>query len=203
MTASVDFAIFPASMSSNPIKIHEKLPGQEAPDERRVQAVGPDAFPTPRGSTATGTPVPVGSGQNGQGTLSGGYDSRAGRPGHRRAEHLRGLLVPGCHRAPIQGAGLGRAGGGPAGPAGKAIATELSITPQEALEQTKGLEFLTAAEQSKPAYLGTEAAPGKLSTALQSTAEFLAELGQLEGKVEPQLFKDALAPQYVNAVAGG
>lgn len=87
--------------------------------------------------------------------------------------------------------------------AAKAIATELSISPQEALAQSKGLVFLTAAEQSKPEYLGTEAAPGDLSKALQSTAEFLAGLGQLEGKVEPSLYKDALAPQYVNAVTGG
>jgi len=87
--------------------------------------------------------------------------------------------------------------------AAKVISQELSITPQEALDQTKGLEFLTAEEQSAPEYLGTEAAPGDLSAALQSTAEFLAELGQLEGEVQPQLYKDALAPQYVNAVTGG
>lgn len=87
--------------------------------------------------------------------------------------------------------------------AAKAISAELSITPQEALEQTKGLEFLTAQEQAAPEFLGTEAAPGELSAALQSTAEFLAELGQLEGQVQPQLYKDALAPQYVNAVTGG
>ncbi|MBN8866973.1 MAG: aliphatic sulfonate ABC transporter substrate-binding protein [Solirubrobacterales bacterium] len=87
--------------------------------------------------------------------------------------------------------------------AAKAIATELSISPKEALEQTKGLEFLTAQEQSAPEFLGTEAAPGKLADALQSTAQFLADLGQLEGQVQPGLYKDALAPQYVNAVTGG
>lgn len=87
--------------------------------------------------------------------------------------------------------------------AAKAIAAELSISPQEALDQTKGLQFLTAKEQAGPDFLGTEAAPGELSAALQSTAEFLAELGQLEGEVEPSLYEDALAPQYVNAVTGG
>jgi len=87
--------------------------------------------------------------------------------------------------------------------AGKAIAAELSITPQEALDQAKGLVFLTADEQAQAKYLGTEQAPGQLADALQSTAEFLAELGQLEGKVQPSLYKDALAPQYVNAVTGG
>jgi len=87
--------------------------------------------------------------------------------------------------------------------AAKVIGKELSIPPQEALAQSKGLEFLNAKEQSAPDYLGTVAAPGKLSDALQSTAEFLAELGQLEGQAQPQLFKEALAPQYVNAVTGG
>jgi len=87
--------------------------------------------------------------------------------------------------------------------AAKAIAAELSITPQEALDQAKGLEFLTAQEQSQAKYLGTEAAPGQLADALQSTAEFLADLGQLEGQVQPTIYKDALAPQYVNAVTGG
>ena len=87
--------------------------------------------------------------------------------------------------------------------AAKVIGAELSIPPAEALEQSKGLEFLTAQEQATPEFLGTEAAPGELATALQATAEFLAELGQLEGQAEPQLFQDALAPQYVNAVTGG
>jgi taurine transport system substrate-binding protein len=87
--------------------------------------------------------------------------------------------------------------------AAKVIGKELSISPQEALEQSKGLEFLNAKEQSAPDYLGTVAAPGKLSDALRSTAEFLAELGQLDGQAQPQLFKEALAPQYVNAVTGG
>ncbi len=87
--------------------------------------------------------------------------------------------------------------------AAKVIGTELNIPPKEALEQSKGLEFLTAAEQAKPEFLGSEGSPGDLSKALQSTAEFLADLGQLEGQVEPQLFKDAIAPQYVNSVTGG
>jgi len=87
--------------------------------------------------------------------------------------------------------------------AAKAMAAELSISPKEALEQSKGLEFLTAEEQAAPEYLGTPEAPGELSAALQSTAEFLAELGQLEGDTDPQLFKDGLAPQFVNGVTGG
>jgi len=87
--------------------------------------------------------------------------------------------------------------------AGKAIAAELSISPKEALEQSKGLEFLTAEEQAAPEYLGTPEAPGELAAALQSTAEFLAELGQLEGDTQAKLFEDGLAPQYVNAVTGG
>lgn len=87
--------------------------------------------------------------------------------------------------------------------AAKVIGSELSIPPKEALEQSKGLEFLTAQEQAAPEFLGTEGAPGELAAALRSTAEFLAELGQLEGQAQPQLFKDALAPQYVNAVTGG
>ncbi|HTU14322.1 MAG TPA: aliphatic sulfonate ABC transporter substrate-binding protein [Solirubrobacterales bacterium] len=87
--------------------------------------------------------------------------------------------------------------------AAAAIASELSIEPAEALKQTKGLTFLTAEEQSKPRYLGTEAAPGGLAGNLQAAAEFLSSLGQLEGEATPEKFKDGLAPQYVNAVSGG
>lgn len=87
--------------------------------------------------------------------------------------------------------------------AAAAIGAELSVKPAVALKQTKGLRFLTAAEQAKPNFLGTEQSPGELAGHLERTAEFLAELGQLNGKVEPSLFKDALAPQFVNGVTGG
>ena len=87
--------------------------------------------------------------------------------------------------------------------AAAAIASELSIEPAEALAQTKGLEFLTAKEQSSPKYLGTEAAPGQLAGNLEAAAEFLSSLGQLEGTASPEKFKAGLAPQFVNAVAGG
>lgn len=87
--------------------------------------------------------------------------------------------------------------------AAEAIAAELSIKPTLALKQTKGLEFLTAAEQAKPEFLGTEQAPGELAGHLERTAQFLAELGQLNGELQPSLFKDALAPQFVNGVTGG
>ena len=87
--------------------------------------------------------------------------------------------------------------------AAAAIASELSITPEEALKQTKGLEFLTAKEQSGPKYLGTEASPGGLAGNLEASAEFLSTLGQLEGTASPEKFKAGLAPQYVNAVSGG
>lgn len=87
--------------------------------------------------------------------------------------------------------------------AAAAIASELSIEPAEALAQTKGLEFLTAKEQSGPDYLGSVAAPGGLAGNLQAAAEFLSSLGQLEGEATPEKFTAGLAPQYVNAVAGG
>ncbi len=87
--------------------------------------------------------------------------------------------------------------------AAEAIGAELSIKPNVALKQTKGLEFLTAAEQAKPEFLGTEAAPGELAGHLERTAQFLAELGQLNGEVQSSVFKDALAPQFVNGVTGG
>jgi taurine transport system substrate-binding protein len=83
------------------------------------------------------------------------------------------------------------------------IASELSIDPADALAQTKGLQFLTAKEQSGAKFLGTEAAPGGLAGNLQAAAEFLSSLGQLEGEATPEKFKEGLAPQYVNAVTGG
>jgi taurine transport system substrate-binding protein len=82
--------------------------------------------------------------------------------------------------------------------ASAAIAAELSITPAEALEQTKGLKFLTAAEQASSEYLG-----GGLAGNLESAAQFLASLGELPSVPPEQKFAAALAPQFVQGVSGG
>ena len=57
--------------------------------------------------------------------------------------------------------------------AAESIATELNITPAEATAQMAGLEFLTAAEQVGPDYLG-----GGLSANLLAAAKFNQTLGR-------------------------
>jgi len=57
--------------------------------------------------------------------------------------------------------------------AATAIAAELGITPDEAAAQIKGLVFLTAGQQQKPAYLGTPDEPGAFADGLLKAAEFL------------------------------
>ena len=57
----------------------------------------------------------------------------------------------------------------------KSIASDLSTTPEDALNQTKGLQWLTSKEQLDKKYLGSKAGEGDFAKILLDTANFLYE----------------------------
>ncbi len=64
--------------------------------------------------------------------------------------------------------------------AATAIAAELSITPEQAEQQLKGLVFLTAQEQQGADYLGTPEEPGAFAEGLLKAAKFLKDQQKIE-----------------------
>lgn len=81
--------------------------------------------------------------------------------------------------------------------AARDIAAELSITPAEALQQTKGLIFLTAKQQVEADYLG-----GGLSRNLFAAAQFNRKLGQIP-RVAPEAdYTTAVDATFATQVAG-
>jgi taurine transport system substrate-binding protein len=81
---------------------------------------------------------------------------------------------------------------------GKDVGAELNISPDEALEQAKGLIFLDAGEQVGPDYLG-----GGLATNLFTAATFNKDLGQIPSVQPEQAYKDAVDLAPAQAVAKG
>lgn len=86
--------------------------------------------------------------------------------------------------------------------AAELIATELSITPEEAKVQAAGLIWLTAAEQISPAYFGTTDAPGALGAAFKTTADFLVEQKVLDRAPDLAVFQAGANPTFLQQAAG-
>ena len=86
--------------------------------------------------------------------------------------------------------------------AAELIATELSITPEEATAQAAGLIWLTAAEQISPDYFGTTDAPGALGQAFKTTADFLVEQGVLTTAPDLTVFQQGANPTFLQLAAG-
>ena len=57
--------------------------------------------------------------------------------------------------------------------AADALAKELGLTPEEALASSKGIIWLTSAEQADPKFLGTPDKPGAFAQVLKDSADFL------------------------------
>jgi taurine transport system substrate-binding protein len=84
--------------------------------------------------------------------------------------------------------------------AAAAIAEELSLSQEEARRQMDTLIFLTGEEQLDSAYLGTSDAPGGLADVFYETALFLEQQDTIREAPDRQVFRDAIKPQYVEAV---
>jgi|AGTN01.2.fsa_nt_gi ABC-type taurine transport system, periplasmic component len=85
--------------------------------------------------------------------------------------------------------------------AAQAIADKLGITQEEARDQAGQLIWLSAAEQTGEAYLGTAAAKGKLAETLLSTAEFLVAQGSIDTAGSLEDFRNALNTTFIEAAA--
>ncbi|MFN8439436.1 MAG: aliphatic sulfonate ABC transporter substrate-binding protein [Caldilineaceae bacterium] len=86
--------------------------------------------------------------------------------------------------------------------AAELIAKELSITPEEATAQAKGLIWLTAAEQLAPEYFGTKDAPGALGQAFKTTADFLVTQKVIDSAPELPVFQQGANPAFLQAAVG-
>lgn len=82
------------------------------------------------------------------------------------------------------------------------IAAELNLSVDEVTAQTKGLTFLTAAEQKAPNYFGTSAAPGKFAASLLSAADFLKSQGAIDAVPDLGTLQAGVDADAVNAAAG-
>ena len=82
------------------------------------------------------------------------------------------------------------------------IAKELSITPEEAAAQAKGLIWLTAAEQLDPKYFGTKDKPGALGQAFKTTADFLVEQKVIDSAPDLATFQKGANPTFLQLAAG-
>lgn len=78
----------------------------------------------------------------------------------------------------------------------KAIGAELNLDATEVAEQVKGLQFLDAATQASPDYLG-----GTLGTDLLNTAKFNKAVGQIPAIKPDATYTDAVDPAPAAAVA--
>lgn len=86
--------------------------------------------------------------------------------------------------------------------AAAAIAAELGITPEEALAQTKGLTFLSGAEQLSAEWLGTPDAPGKFPDTLLATGEFLVKQGKIPTAPTLETLRAGIANQLLQQAFG-
>lgn len=78
----------------------------------------------------------------------------------------------------------------------KAIGTELNLDAAEVAEQVKGLQFLDAATQASPDYLG-----GTLGSDLLATAQFNKDVGQIPAIKPDATYTDAVDAAPAAAVA--
>jgi taurine transport system substrate-binding protein len=77
---------------------------------------------------------------------------------------------------------------------GDALAAELNITAEEALDQAEGLIFLTAEEQAATDYLG-----GGLADNLLATAEFNKAQGKIDVVQPASAYTDAVTTRFLGA----
>ncbi len=87
--------------------------------------------------------------------------------------------------------------------AAAALSAKLGITAEEALDQAGQLIWLTAAEQTGEAYLGTASAKGDLAATLKSTADFLVAQGSIDTAASLEDFQNALNTTFIEAAAAG
>lgn len=80
--------------------------------------------------------------------------------------------------------------------AAESIAAVLGVTPEQASTQIGGLEFVSAADQAGPDYLG-----GQFATDLFSTATFLLEQGEIEGVGDKSVYADHVSASFAEAGA--
>lgn len=87
--------------------------------------------------------------------------------------------------------------------ASTAIAAELSITPEQAQSQLKGLVFLTAKQQQGKDYLGTPGSPGAFAEGLLKAAEFLKSQQKIEAVPSLETLQAGIDTESLaNAVSG-
>ena len=86
--------------------------------------------------------------------------------------------------------------------AAAAIAAELGITPEEALQQIKGLTFLSGAEQVSPEWLGSPEAPGQFADTLLSTGDFLVAQGKIPTAPSLETLRAGIATQLLQQAFG-
>jgi taurine transport system substrate-binding protein len=82
--------------------------------------------------------------------------------------------------------------------AAQAIGAELNLSPAEALSQTKGLIFLTAAQQAGANYLG-----GDLAKQIYAQGQFNEQLGQIPNLAPQSTYLSAVDATPVTQVASG
>lgn len=78
------------------------------------------------------------------------------------------------------------------GAAAKAIAAEISLSPDDVGRQLKKTVFLTPDQVASPEWLGTEGKPGNLAANLESASQFLAEQKQIPAAAPLSVFQNAL-----------
>lgn len=76
--------------------------------------------------------------------------------------------------------------------AAKAIAAEVSLSPDDVARQLTKTVFLTPDQVASPEWLGTDGKPGNLAANLQSASEFLADQKQIPAPAPLEVFQNAL-----------
>ncbi|HEY9647591.1 MAG TPA: aliphatic sulfonate ABC transporter substrate-binding protein [Chroococcidiopsis sp.] len=82
--------------------------------------------------------------------------------------------------------------------AGKALAAELGLTPEESLAVANELVWLDSSEQSGADYLGKPGSPGAFAEVLKASADFMKAQGTISATPDLAVFKDAI---YSAAIA--
>jgi taurine transport system substrate-binding protein len=76
--------------------------------------------------------------------------------------------------------------------AAKAIAAEISLSPDDVGQQLRKTVFLTPDQVASPEWLGTEGKPGNLAANLESASQFLADQKQIPAAAPLSVFQNAL-----------
>ncbi|MBD2111799.1 MULTISPECIES: ABC transporter substrate-binding protein [Cyanophyceae] len=76
--------------------------------------------------------------------------------------------------------------------AAEALAKELGLTPEESLASSKGIIWLTSAEQADAKFLGTPDQPGDFADVLKDSAEFLVKQKAIDRAADITTFQQHL-----------